>query len=66
MKNEPHPFDQLSQPAQRALANIGIKTLEQLSGLTEKEFMALHGIGKSSLGPLKAAMQAQGLEFKTK
>jgi hypothetical protein len=39
-------FDKLAKPAQRALANAGIKTLEQLSQLTEAEFMQLHGIGK--------------------
>jgi hypothetical protein len=39
-KKEGHPFDKLSKPAQRALANADIKTLEQLSALTEKEYAA--------------------------
>jgi DNA repair protein RadC len=61
---ENHPFDKLSNPAKRALANAGITNLEELSALSEKEFMALHGIGKSTLIPLKAALEANGLSFR--
>jgi DNA-directed RNA polymerase alpha subunit len=60
---ENHPFDKLAKPAQRALANAGIKSLEELSKLTEKEFMKLHGIGKSTLPILKEAMAEKGLSF---
>jgi hypothetical protein len=65
-KKELHPFDKLSKPAQRALANARITTLEQLSRLTEAEFMKLHGIGKSTLPPLKAALAENYLEFAKK
>lgn len=58
-----HPFGKLGNPAQRALANAGIKTLEELSKLTEKELLRLHGIGKSSLPVLKAALATEGLSF---
>lgn len=63
-KKESHPFDKLSKPAQRALAGAGIKSLEELSALSEKELMKLHGIGKSTLPILKADMAAMGLRFK--
>lgn len=62
-KKGSHPFDKLSKPAQRALANAGIKNLEELSMLTEVDFMKLHGIGKSTLLPLKAALSDNGLSF---
>jgi DNA-directed RNA polymerase alpha subunit len=61
--NEAHPFAQLGKPAQRALANASIQTPEQLSRLTEKEVMQLHGMGKSSLPILKEAMAERGFTF---
>ncbi len=62
-KAESHPFDQLAKPAQRALANAGITTLEQLVNLSETEFMALHGIGKNALQTLKTALTNRNLSF---
>ena len=61
--NQNHPFSKLGQPAQRALANAGIISLEELAKLTEKELLKLHGIGKSSLPVLKEAMAAKQLSF---
>jgi len=63
-KENQHPFDKLSNPAKRALANAGITNLEELSALSEKEFMALHGIGKSTLAPIKTALDLNGLSFR--
>ena len=40
---------QLGKPAQRALENAGIKTLEDLSKWTKKDLLELHGFGPSSL-----------------
>ena len=57
-------FPKLSQPAQRALANAGIKTMEDLAQLTEKQFAGLHGIGPGSVKVIKEAMKVQGLSFK--
>jgi len=56
-------FNTLSQPAQRALANAGIETLEQLAQLTEAAFKQLHGIGPKTLRQLCEAMVARNLSF---
>ena len=60
---ENHPFSNLGQPAQRALANAGIKSLEELAKLTEKELMQLHGIGKNALQTLRFALADKALSF---
>lgn len=63
---EKHSFDKLAKPAQRALANAGIDSLEDLSKLSEKEFIKLHGIGKNALQKLKEQMKENGLSFTEK
>lgn len=54
----------LAAPARRALENNGITTTRHLSKLTEKEVLALHGMGPASLPALKKALAADGLAFK--
>lgn len=54
----------LVAPARRAIENKGIKTLRQLSQYSEKEILQLHGIGKSSIPTLKAALASKKLRFK--
>jgi DNA-directed RNA polymerase alpha subunit len=54
----------LSAPARRALESNGITTLEGLSHYSEKDILQFHGIGKSSLPKLQAALQEQNLAFK--
>jgi uncharacterized protein YdhG (YjbR/CyaY superfamily) len=58
------PFTQLSAPAQRALKNAGITDLKDLIQFTEKEIMALHGLGPGSLPMLKAELKNKRLSFK--
>jgi len=43
----------LSAPARRALENNGITSLVQLSKLTEKDILKLHGMGKASVLTLR-------------
>lgn len=54
----------LAAPARRALENHAIQTIELLSNYSEKEIMKLHGLGKSSIPVLRAALAAKGLAFK--
>jgi len=55
----------LSAPARRALENNGITSLVQLSKLTEKDILKLHGMGKASVPTLRKALSEEGLSFKT-
>ncbi|WP_057937444.1 helix-hairpin-helix domain-containing protein [Algoriphagus resistens] len=55
----------LSAPAGRALESMQIDSLEKLACFTEKEILALHGMGKSSIPKLKEAMAEKGLVFKS-
>jgi hypothetical protein len=57
-------FPKLSKPAHRALENAGILKLKDLAQWTEKDLVALHGIGPSAIPPLKAALKKIGIQFK--
>lgn len=56
----------LAAPAQRALANAGIRNLKQLAGFTEAEIKHLHGIGPNALSQLRRALAEKGLSFAEK
>lgn len=58
------PWDQLSAPACRALASAGYTRLEQLTGLNEKQFELLHGVGPKAIRTLRAALAARSLSFR--
>lgn len=55
----------VSSPVRRALLSEGIDTLEKLSEHTQKEILALHGIGPSSIPVLKASLEEENLDFKS-
>lgn len=40
---------QMSQPAQSALINAHIDSIEKLRELSDKDLLKLHGLGKASL-----------------
>lgn len=42
-------IQKLSQPAQRALLNAGIDSLEKLKKTSDQDLLKLHGFGKASL-----------------
>ena len=50
----------VARPAQRALASVGVFQLDQLTGFTEAQLRALHGMGPKAIAALKAALEAQG------
>lgn len=54
----------LGAPALRALLNEKITTLAKLATYTEKEILALHGMGPASIPTLKKALQSKDLSFK--
>ncbi|MCA0970875.1 RNA polymerase alpha subunit C-terminal domain-containing protein [Halobacillus litoralis] len=54
----------LSAPARRAMENNGITTLEVLSTYSEKEVLAFHGVGPSSIPKLRSALAEEGLSFR--
>jgi DNA-directed RNA polymerase alpha subunit len=51
-------------PARGALIAEGYTRLEQLTGMTERELLKLHGVGPKAVGVLKEALSEQGLSFK--
>ena len=57
-------FEGLSKPAQRALANAGIKSLKTLAARSEKDIAALHGMGPTGIALLRAKLKASGKSFK--
>lgn len=50
----------IGAPATRALAAIGIATLDDVAGQREVELLALHGFGPRALGILRDALAARG------
>ena len=56
----------LGAPAERALANAGIKNLKQLTKFTEAEIKQLHGVGPNAVGKLRQALAEKGLSFAEK
>jgi len=55
----------ISRPALRALHVAGYRSLEQLTQITEGEFVKLHGIGPKAIEILRAALHTQGLDFRS-
>lgn len=53
----------MAKPAERALVNAGITSLEQLANYSESNIAKLHGMGPKALGQLNAALQERGLSF---
>jgi DNA-directed RNA polymerase alpha subunit len=64
MQLETALFNKLAKPAQRALANAGIKTLDQLTLKTEAEIMNMHGIGQNAIKTIKKYLAENNLAFK--
>ncbi len=55
----------LSAPARRALQGAGVDSLKKLARHSEKDILALHGMGASALPKLNAALKAAGLGFRS-
>jgi DNA-directed RNA polymerase alpha subunit len=57
-------FPKTSAPAQSALDAAGYTHLEQLTQVTEKELLQLHGMGPKAVRILREALAEKGLSFK--
>ncbi len=54
----------IGKPATRALLHAGYRTLEDVSGLTEADLLALHGVGPKAVRLLRETLAAKGLGLK--
>ena len=63
-KGSGHLPEKLGAPAERALANAGIKSLKHLTKFSEAEIKQLHGVGPNALGKLRQALAEDGLSFR--
>jgi hypothetical protein len=60
----PHELTpRIGRPATRALAAHGYTRYEQLSAVTAKELLALHGVGPKAVRILDEELAARGLAF---
>jgi len=57
-------LEKLSAPAQRALVNANIKTLEELAKYSEREILGHHGIGKNAMAVIKATLEEHARALK--
>lgn len=57
-------FPKIGAPALRALGNIGITQLSQLTKYSEEELLTLHGFGPRALRLLKERLAEKGLALK--
>lgn len=65
MKNkyaEEFPF--IGAPAFRALNNVGIEKLIDLTKYTENELLAVHGFGPKALELIRQRLNEKGLSYK--
>lgn len=53
----------IGRPATRALEHAGITTLEQVAERSERELLALHGVGDKAIRILAVELAGHGLAF---
>lgn len=54
----------IGRPATRALTLAGYARLEQLTRVTEREVLALHGVGPKAVRILRERLAERGLAFR--
>jgi predicted flap endonuclease-1-like 5' DNA nuclease len=60
----PSNLPNIGRPATQALAQIGVRNVEQLSDYTEEEILALHGVGPKAIRILRPVMEEMGVRFR--
>jgi hypothetical protein len=53
----------LAAPARRALAEVGVTRLEQLTNFTAADLLTLHGMGPKAMEQLRRALAERKLSF---
>jgi DNA-directed RNA polymerase alpha subunit len=53
--------DNLGQPALRALRSAGITRIDQLTSWSQRELLALHGLGPKAIRTIVATLHDRGL-----
>ncbi|MBY3553854.1 DNA-binding protein [Modestobacter lapidis] len=54
----------MGRPASRALAAAGYRAPADLTAVSERELLALHGVGPRAVERLRRTMAEQGLAFR--
>ena len=54
----------IGRPATRALLEVEIDTVEKVSQHSEKDLLALHGVGPKAVRILRETLAEQGLAFR--
>lgn len=57
--------NEIGKTAARALSTNGITSLKKVSEHTEKQLLAIHGVGPKAIRILHAALARKGLRLKT-
>lgn len=57
------PLPRIGMPATNALAVEGVTTLEQVATWSERDLLALHGVGPKAIRILREAMSERGMDF---
>jgi predicted flap endonuclease-1-like 5' DNA nuclease len=60
----PSDLPNIGRPATSALAQIGVRNVEELAGYTEREIVALHGVGPKAIRILRPLMAELGVSFR--
>lgn len=55
----------IGRPANSALLDIGVTTLEEVARMSEDELLALHGVGPRAVRLLGEALTERGLAFRS-
>jgi ERCC4-type nuclease len=63
VKAPPSTSSELAQAGVRGLTAAGYGSLEQLTEVTERELLRLHGVGRLATERLRLALQDNGMRF---
>lgn len=54
----------MGRPANAALVDRGVTTLDQVAAMTERELLAVHGVGPKAVRILRQELASWGLAFR--